>query len=213
MSGDETTGVFAPMRGTEPVVVGVVGLRLQALGRSPSPGEWFMVTGVLAMLVALATAERLGRRLGRPLRRLVGAAHRLERGEPVAGLDTGGDEDVEALGRAFTKMAREVQRREEDLRREPRPARDRPRHALGGGGRRRRLGRIELSNPAARPLLGGARTIPSLAARFAPEIAEMATRAAGVSGSKARCTRQPRPRRSGVSRPYLCRARRAWSSS
>ncbi len=189
VSGDETTGVFAPMRGAEPVIVGVVGLRLQALGRSPSPGEWFVVTGILAMLVALATAERLGRRLGRPLRRLVGAAHRLERGEPIAGLDTGGDEDVEALGRAFTAMAREVQRREEALRR----GRNMLETVLGTLSAAVVVadasGEIRLFNPAAKLLLGDARTIPSLAARFAPEVAEMAARAAG--GERAEGTVHP----------------------
>ena len=38
VEGDETS-VFAPIRGGEGVVVGVVGLRLQAMGRTPSPGS------------------------------------------------------------------------------------------------------------------------------------------------------------------------------
>ncbi|MDD5563366.1 MAG: ATP-binding protein [Thermoanaerobaculaceae bacterium] len=177
VSSGEETAVFAPMRGGEPVVVGVVGLRLQALGRSPSPGEWFAITGVLAMLVALGMAERLGQRLGKPLRRLVAAAHRLERGEPVAGLDTHGDEDVAALGHAFSTMAHEVQRREEELRRgrnfletvlETLSA-----AVVAADGD----GRVNLANPAARRLLGETGTIPALAARFAPEIAHLAARA------------------------------------
>jgi len=187
-SGDET-GVFAPMRGSEPVVVGVVGLRLQALGRSPSPGEWFVITGILAMLVALGMAERLGQRLGKPLRRLVAAAHRLERGEPVAGLDTRGDEDVEALGRAFSTMAHEVQRREEELRR-GRNFLETVLETLSAAvvvvdGD----GNVGLANPAAVRLLGEARTIAALAASFAPEIARMAARAG--AGERAEGTVHP----------------------
>ncbi len=183
VSSGEETAVFAPMRGDEPVVVGVVGLRLQALGRSPSPGEWFVITGVLAMLVALAMAERLGQRLGKPLRRLVAAAHRLERGEPVAGLDTRGDEDVEALGHAFSTMAHEVQRREEELRR-GRNFLETVLETLSAAvmvvdGD----GNVTLANPAAVRLLGETKTIAALAARFAPEIAHMVARAgAGERG-------------------------------
>jgi signal transduction histidine kinase/HAMP domain-containing protein len=177
LAGEETS-VFAPMRAEEPIVVGVVGLRLQALGRSPSPREWFLVTGLLAMLLALTTAERLGERLGRPLRRLVGAAHRLERGEPVAELETGGDEDVRALGHAFGTMAQEVQRREEELRRE----RDLLERVLGtlsaavvvadAGGH------VELANPAARQLLASGDLPDALSRRFGAEIASLIERAA-----------------------------------
>jgi len=175
---DEETSVFAPMRVEEPIVVGVVGLRLQALGRSPSPREWFLVTGLLAMLLALATAERLGERLGRPLRRLVGAAHRLERGEPVAGLETGGDEDVRALGHAFGTMAHEVQRREEELRRE-RDLLDRVLGTLSAAvvvadaG-----GRVELANAAAHQLLAGGELPDALSGKFGAGIASLMGRVA-----------------------------------
>jgi nitrogen-specific signal transduction histidine kinase/HAMP domain-containing protein len=176
LAGAETS-VFAPMRAEEPVVVGVVGLRLQALGRSPSPSEWFIVTGLLAMLLALTTAERLGERLGRPLRRLVDAAHRLERGEPLAGLETGADEDVRALGRAFETMAREVQRREEELRRE-RDLLERVLETLSAAvvvadG----AGRVELANPAARLLLEG-EELATLSRRFGAEVGSLIQHAA-----------------------------------
>ena len=177
LAGDETD-VFAPMRAEEPVVVGVVGLKTQALGRSPSPGEWFLVTGILAMALALTTAERLGERLERPLRRLVGAAHRLERGEPFEEFETGGDEDVRALGRAFETMAHEVHRREEELRRE----RDLLERVLGtlsaavvvadAGGR------VELANPAARELLSREEMLDDLSRRFGAVIGSLIARAA-----------------------------------
>ena len=188
VEGDETS-VFAPIRGGEGVVVGVVGLRLQAMGRTPSPREWFVITGIFAMLVALGTAERLGRRLGRPLRRLVGAAHRLERGEPFAGLETGGDEDVKALGRAFTTMAHEVRRREDELRR----GRDLLETVLGTLSAAVMVvdseNDVVLSNAAAEKLLAGERTIAGLAERFAPEVSAIVARTA--DGARAEGTVHP----------------------
>jgi signal transduction histidine kinase len=187
--GREETDVFAPVGGEQPGVVGVIGLRVQALGRSPSPGEWFVFTAILAMMVALATAERLGQRLGRPLRRLVGAAHRLQRGEPFAGLETGGDEDVRALGRAFVTMAREVQRREEELRRE-RDLLERVLETLSAAVLVTDAGgRVELANPAARQLLGGDELITGITRSFAPEVASLASRAA--SGERVEGTIRP----------------------
>ncbi|MGD1148395.1 MAG: ATP-binding protein [Thermoanaerobaculaceae bacterium] len=177
VEGDETS-VFAPIRGGDALVVGVVGLRLQVMGRSPSPREWFVITGIFAMLVALGTAERLGRRLGRPLRRLVGAAHRLERGDPVARVETGGDEDVQALGRAFMTMAREVRRREDELR----SGRDLLETVLGTLSAAVLVvdseGNVVLSNAAAEKLLAGGRTLADLAERFAPEVSAMVARTA-----------------------------------
>jgi signal transduction histidine kinase/HAMP domain-containing protein len=176
-AGDETD-VFAPMRAEEPVVVGVVGLKTQALGRSPSPGEWFLLTGILAMALGLATAERLGERLERPLRRLVGAAHRLERGEPFEEFETGGDEDVRALGHAFETMAHEVHRREEDLRRE----RDLLERVLGTLSAAVVVadadGRVELANPAARQLLSREEVLDDLSRRFGGAIGSLIARAA-----------------------------------
>ena len=177
--GGEETDVFAPLRdGDEPVVVAVMGLRLETLGHSPSPGEWFVVTGILAMMVAFATAERLGRRLARPLGRLVGAAHRLQRGEPVGELETGGDEDVRALGNAFVTMAREVHRREVELRRE----KDLLESVLGTLSAAVLVadsaGNIELANAAARTVLSGEERLAGLVSRFSLQIGELVARAA-----------------------------------
>jgi signal transduction histidine kinase len=154
VSGTDSISVWVPLPGSETTgIVGVVDLKLQALGRSPTPGEWFAITGVLAMLLALATAERLGQRLSQPLRRLVMAARRLRRGDRLATLDTGGDEDVKALGSAFLVMAREVQRREEDLRRE-RDLLERVLTTLSAAVMVAKSdGELELANPAARQLL------------------------------------------------------------
>ncbi len=118
--GDDVASVYAPVPHTEdPTVAGITGLRLGALAGSASPAEWFVVTGLLGLLVAVAAAERLGRRMGRPLRDLVAAARRLERGEPVEeALPSSADEDIAVLTRGFATMARTVQRREEELRRE-----------------------------------------------------------------------------------------------
>jgi signal transduction histidine kinase len=188
--GGEETDMYAPLReGEEPVVVGIVGLRLEALGHSPSPGEWFVVAGLFAMMTALATAERLSRRLSRPLRRLVGAAQRLARGEPVARLETGGDEDVRALGHAFVSMAREVRRREEELRGE----RDLLESVLGtlstavlvADG----AGQIELANAAAATLAAGERQLAALAANFAPKLTTLVAR--GTAGERAEETVHP----------------------
>jgi len=189
VSGEETD-VLAPLRdGDESIVVAVMGLRLDALGRSPTPGEWFLVTAILAMMVALATAEGLGQRLARPLGRLVAAAHRLQRGQPVGEVETGGDEDVRALGSAFATMASEVQRREVELRRE----RDLLDSVLGtlsaavlvadaGGG-------VELANAAAKAVLGADRQLAGLVSRFAPQVGALVTRAR--NGARAEETVHP----------------------
>ena len=189
--GAEETDIYAPLReGEDAVVVGVIGLRLEALGRSPSPGEWFVVAGLFAMMAALGTAERLGQRLARPLRRLVGASQRLARGEPVARVETSGYEDVRALGHAFASMAREVQRREEELRGE----RDLLDSVLGTLSAAVLVvdssGQIELSNPAASRLAAGERRLDDLAARFAPSLAGLTAR--GAMGERAEETVHPR---------------------
>jgi signal transduction histidine kinase len=152
-----TTSVFAPLQAAgEPVVVAALELRVSGLSGRPTPMEWFVITGVLALGAALLTADRLGRRLARPLRRLVGAARRLEHGQEVPPLRPGSDEDLGALGRAFTTMAAGVKRREEELRGE-RDLRERVLDTLSAAvavvdGE----GRVALANPAARRLLGEA---------------------------------------------------------
>ncbi|OYV88445.1 MAG: hypothetical protein B7Z68_13285, partial [Acidobacteria bacterium 21-70-11] len=103
--------------------------------------------------------------------------------------DTRGDEDVEALGRAFSTMAHEVQRREEELRR-GRNFLETVLETLSAAvvvvdGD----GNVGLANPAAVRLLGEARTISGLADSFAPEIARMAERAR--AGERAEGTVHP----------------------
>jgi signal transduction histidine kinase len=177
--GDEETDVYAPLRDDEePVVVGIIGLQLEALGRSPSPVEWFVVAGAFAMMAGVGIAERLGQRLTRPLRRLVGAAQRLARGEVVARVETGADEDIHALGHAFATMAREVRRREGELRAE----RDLLESVLATLSAAVVVadasGRVELANAAARAVVGTESQIERLTARFAPGLETLTARAA-----------------------------------
>lgn len=180
-------GIYAPtVMGGQPAVVGVLGLRVAGLSQGPSPGEWFAVMGVLATLLALGGAERLGERLTGPLEQLVDAARRLERGERVPGLVVGGEEDVAALGRAFVAMADTVQRREEELRRE----RDLLERVLGTLSAAvvvaDRGGAVELANPAGRRLLAGADRVGALTWKFGAEMAALTTRAAaGETGAAA----------------------------
>ena len=188
-----TTSIFAPLRSAgEPVVVAALELRVTGLSSRPTPAEWFMITGVLALGVALLTADRLGRRLARPLRRLVGAARRLEHGRSVPPLRPGRDEDLGALGRAFTTMAAGVQRREEELRGE-RDLRERVLDTLSAAvavidGE----GRVELANPAARRLLGEASDTREIEPFLPAPLAELTRRLA--SGPAIEEVVQPRGR-------------------
>jgi len=180
VASGETTSVHAPLQvGGEPVVVAALGLGVGGLAVRPTPAEWFAVTGVLALALALLVADRLGRRLARPLRRLVGAARRLEHGLPVPALPAGRDEDLGALGRAFTTMASGVQRREEELRRE-RDLRERVLAALSAAvlvvDRR---GAVQLANPAARRLVGEGLDARGLAHLLPAPLEELADRVAG----------------------------------
>ncbi|MDI9622478.1 MAG: ATP-binding protein [Acidobacteriota bacterium] len=174
----ETTSVHAPLQvAGEPVVVAALGLQVGGLSVHPTPTEWFAITGVMALAVALAIADRLGRRLARPLRRLVGAARRLEHGLPVPALAPGSDEDLGALGRAFTTMASGVQRREEELRRE-RDLRERVLAALSAAVLVvNHRGEVDLANPAARRLIDHDPGIRGLDALLPAPLETLAARA------------------------------------
>ncbi len=188
--GSSGTDIFAPTRmAGEPAVVGVLGLRVAGLASGPSPGEWFAVMGVLALLLALGGAERLGERLTGPLSELVEAARRLQKGEPVPELTVGGEEDVAALGRAFLAMAETVQRREEELRNE----RDLLERVLGTLSAAvvvaNQRGAVELANPAGRLLLGESDQVAALTDSFGSEMAALTARAA--SGQTVRASLRP----------------------
>lgn len=190
VSGQFEADVFVPA-GTSvaPMVVGVFGLPVAGVGAGPSPGEWFAVTAVLVSALALLAAGRMGRRLAGPLSRLVSAVRRLEAGEPVTGLESGGDEDVDAVGRAVLTMAATVQRREEELRRE-RNLLERVLSTLSAAvvvaGQQ---GSIEMANAAGRTLLAGGESVNDLAVRFDPALAALARRAA--AGESVEVTLQP----------------------
>lgn len=176
----ETTAVYAPLQvAGEPVVVAALGLQVSGLSSRPAPVEWFVITGVLALGVALVVADRMGSRLARPLRRLVGAARRLEHGQAVPRLRVGRDEDLGALSRAFATMADGVQRREDELRAE-RDLRERVLATLSAAVMVvEPEGTVSLANPAACKLLGTSREIGFLAHLLPAPIAELA---AGVNG-------------------------------
>lgn len=180
LAGD-TLAVFAAFPGqAQPSVIGVTQLTAAGAAAGPSPREWFVITGLFGLWLAVVTAERLGRRVTLPLQRLVGEVQRLERGEPVSTLGTGGDEEVVALGTAFAAMARTVRRREEDLRQE----RDLLERTLGTLSAAvvvcGRDGRISLANPAARALLGEEECFSLPAERFGGRVEEVVRR--GLTG-------------------------------
>lgn len=183
VTGVTETNVFAPVRrGDEQLVVAALGLQVAGLERAPTPGEWFFVTAILALAAALTTAERLGQGLARPLRRLVGAARRVERGDSVGQLELGRDEDLGALSRAFVTMASGVKRREEELRRE-RDLLHRVLRTLSAGVLvADAAGRVEMANPAARTLLAGEETVDGLARRLGESIATLARDASAGEG-------------------------------
>ncbi len=166
--GDNETSVFAPLRaGDEPLVVGVLGMRVSASGVGPSPSEWFAVLGVWGVVLALVIGEGLGRRLAGPLQRLVEAARSLAEGRVVEEFPEARDEDLGALSRGFATMAERVQRREEEVRRQ----RDLLESVLGALSAAVIVagedGKVELANPAARALLGDADDLAQLGDRFA----------------------------------------------
>jgi len=186
VEGKEQVQVFVAAAGEpQPTVLGVVGIPAAGLLGGSSPREWFAVTGVLAVMVALFAAETLGRRLSRPLRTVVQAAERLERGEPLQELPLSRDEDVAALGRAFAAMAATVQRREEELRRQ-RDLLETVLDTLSAGVLvATPASVVELANPAARALLGGRETTEALAGHFGSAVtALLAAGAAGTSGEE-----------------------------
>ena len=179
VTGDSLISVFAPMPSTQAAEVGAV-LELQVGKglRSSTPREWFVITGVWAAVLALIMAERVGRRLGQPLRHLVQAVHRLERGEPVSGLQAQGDEEFVTLTRAFQEMADTVQRREDEIRRE-RDLLDRVMGALSAAVVVvDATGSSELANASARRLLGESGQLAALERRFGPAVAALLARAA-----------------------------------
>ena len=184
VTGDERVNVFTALPGgAEPVLVGVFDLRPAGVALGPSPLEWFVITGAVTLLFALAAAEGLARRLAGPLSRLVRAARRLERGEDVAAVETSGDEDVATLAGAFSAMALTVRHREDELRRE-RDLLDGVLDTLAAGvlvlGE---AGTVELANPAARRLLGDAPAATALADRFGEGVEAMLAGARGGEGA------------------------------
>jgi signal transduction histidine kinase len=201
--GREETRIFAPVSGGEaPTVIAVTGLRLAIADAGFSPREWFVVTGVVGLLLALAAAEWLGRRLTRPLHQLVGAAQMLEQGRTVEVIDAPGDAETDVLARAFNTMARAVRDREEDLRRE----RDLLEEVLGTlsaavSVASREEGRVELANPAARALLGANETLEGFRARFGRGFDTLLARAG--SGTRVSETLHPTDGRDAVWRVSL----------
>ncbi|MCS7181833.1 MAG: ATP-binding protein [Thermoanaerobaculum sp.] len=119
VQGAGLVSVFLPVQlANGNLVVAVLGIT-ELTGSRFSPAEWFAVTGLLAVFLSLWAAEVLTRRLAEPMERLVDAAERLGRGEPVPGLGEGVREDeFSTLARAFAHMAAEVQARQEELKRE-----------------------------------------------------------------------------------------------
>jgi signal transduction histidine kinase/HAMP domain-containing protein len=177
--GDSRLSIFAPLATGQVAEVGAI-LDLQvARGLQPSsPREWFVITGVWAAVLALATAGWVGGRLARPLQTLVEATQRLERGESVAGLPVQRDTELATLMRAFQAMASTVQRREEELRRE----RDLLDSVLGTLSAAVVVldasGESDLANASARRLLGDGAPVPALTRQFGPAVERLLGRAA-----------------------------------
>lgn len=191
VDGGDEPRVFVAVPGEDaPTVIAVTGLRQVAAGGGFLPGEWFLVTGIVGLLLAVAVAERLGRRLTRPLGELVGAVRRLERGEEVAALEPPSDEDVAQLSRSFTAMARTVRGREAELRRE-RDLLGEVLETLAAAvvvARAEDRG-VELANSAALALLGGAGDLGALSERFGPSFVRVLEGAG--SGSRVAETMRP----------------------
>lgn len=72
--------------------------------------------GAVALAVALAIGLRLSRALSRPVERLTSAAHALREGRLDVPLPEAGPGELGELSAAFAHMAREVRRRDEEIR-------------------------------------------------------------------------------------------------
>ena len=179
VTGDDLISVFAPLPSVPAVEVGaILGLQVGKGLQASSPREWFVITGVWAAVLALAMAERVGRRLGQPLRHLVQAVHRVERGESVSELEVLGDEEFVGLARAFRGMAETVQRREDEIRRE-RDLLDRVMSTLSAAVLVVDAdGNSELANASACRLLGESGQLAMLGRRLGPAVAGLLARAA-----------------------------------
>jgi signal transduction histidine kinase/HAMP domain-containing protein len=175
VEGERETRVFTAVPDADvPTVVAVTGLRQATAMAGSTPVEWFVVTGVVGLLLALAAARWLGDRIARPLRHLLEAAGRLERGETVERIEGPADDEVEVLASAFETMARTVRGREEELRRE----RDLLGEVLGTLSAAVAVWRIadgsfELLNPSAEELLRSGRSLDALVARFGAPFAAL----------------------------------------
>jgi two-component system sensor histidine kinase BaeS len=72
---------------------------------------WLLLAGGAALLVAVAVAANLGRRLTKPLREAEQATRRIAAGDLAARVPTsGGDDELAALGRSINAMAASLER-------------------------------------------------------------------------------------------------------
>ena len=115
---------------SRPIVVG--GERVATLRAAPVGGSLLspadvdlrdsldrlhMIAGAIAVAIALAAALLLAQAMSAPLRRIRGAAQRMERGELEAEIEPGGDAEVRAVGHALNRLA-ETLKHEDQVRRE-----------------------------------------------------------------------------------------------
>jgi two-component system osmolarity sensor histidine kinase EnvZ len=83
--------------------------------RERRPFQWtWLAWGLLVLLLSIAGAYLIVRRITRPLRAAVPAAAAIGRGELPPPLPESGPLEVAALGRAFNEMARDVRSLEQD---------------------------------------------------------------------------------------------------
>lgn len=123
------TDPLTDVRAEAPVRLG--GRTLGTVTISPASGELFtpeelqlrrsldrlhLVSGGVAIAVALVIAFLLAQTLTRPLRRLRQTAERMERGEVDIRVPAGGAVELDALGRALNRLA-ETLEQEEEIRR------------------------------------------------------------------------------------------------
>src|SRR5207248_8395343 len=111
VSGVNGALAFAAAPGTTPRGVPFALVLTRNVRVGGGAALWLLVAGGAAMIVAVAVAANLGRRLTKPLREAEEATRRIASGDLATRVPTtGGDDELAALSRSINAMAASLER-------------------------------------------------------------------------------------------------------